>query len=545
MIIRYNERLKSNRSPDVPLRTVSVTCSPSAMEVHIKADLFDLGVPVNPEHVTLGERCGVTKASSEEFIIHTALTDCGTRYWLTADALVYTNMLVYAPVPSVDGVIRQEKTSVPVECAYRRRFGVDSVSVVPTWLPHLSAHSAEHTLHFALRLMSADWQVVRGGVYFLGDMINMEASVFAPLLELRVFVQDCVATTTRDTNSVPRYKFIQNGCFTDGQQTNSTSQFLPRIQSDKLHLQLHTFIFRQVHSAQIFISCSLKAELQSSSSSRACSYIQGSWRSADGDHSVCESCRTSDQFRQNDVERRNTQAGSAQMEPGELELGTPGSMWKNPEHADTHVQALQQEVLAGPLSLSSWRSEVSPSAVLEGVHITHIPSLKTKRLTAHALQGNVSTPGSEYQLTITEEKAEWESRVSTEREMGVSLVTPTPELHLTVTPLMFTTLEMTNTVFKTKSTAAAGIPTLTANMTNHLPFITPPHHHRPSPGNLLLLLRMAPHSQPKVLGGCCGWYHTDTLKMVADGLTCIVERLHLLKTIYAQVSFIIQWITSI
>ncbi|XP_034156802.2 uncharacterized protein LOC113528873 isoform X4 [Pangasianodon hypophthalmus] len=485
MIIRYNERLKSNRSPDVPLRTVSVTCSPSAMEVHIKADLFDLGVPVNPEHVTLGERCGVTKASSEEFIIHTALTDCGTRYWLTADALVYTNMLVYAPVPSVDGVIRQEKTSVPVECAYRRRFGVDSVSVVPTWLPHLSAHSAEHTLHFALRLMS------------------------------------------------------------DGQQTNSTSQFLPRIQSDKLHLQLHTFIFRQVHSAQIFISCSLKAELQSSSSSRACSYIQGSWRSADGDHSVCESCRTSDQFRQNDVERRNTQAGSAQMEPGELELGTPGSMWKNPEHADTHVQALQQEVLAGPLSLSSWRSEVSPSAVLEGVHITHIPSLKTKRLTAHALQGNVSTPGSEYQLTITEEKAEWESRVSTEREMGVSLVTPTPELHLTVTPLMFTTLEMTNTVFKTKSTAAAGIPTLTANMTNHLPFITPPHHHRPSPGNLLLLLRMAPHSQPKVLGGCCGWYHTDTLKMVADGLTCIVERLHLLKTIYAQVSFIIQWITSI
>lgn len=76
------ESLKSPRRPDVPLRTVSVTCSPSAMEVHVKADLFDLGVPVNPDHVTLGERCGVTKASSEEFIIHTPLTDCGTHYWV-------------------------------------------------------------------------------------------------------------------------------------------------------------------------------------------------------------------------------------------------------------------------------------------------------------------------------------------------------------------------------------------------------------------------------------------------------------------------------
>lgn len=48
-------------------------------------------------------------------------------------------------------------------------------------------------------------------MYFLGDVINIEVSVFAPLLELRVFAQDCVAMTTHDVNSVPRYKFIQNG----------------------------------------------------------------------------------------------------------------------------------------------------------------------------------------------------------------------------------------------------------------------------------------------------------------------------------------------
>lgn len=52
------------------------------MEVHVKANQFDLRVPVNPEHVRLGEHCGVTRASYEEFIIHTALTDCGTHYWV-------------------------------------------------------------------------------------------------------------------------------------------------------------------------------------------------------------------------------------------------------------------------------------------------------------------------------------------------------------------------------------------------------------------------------------------------------------------------------
>ncbi|KAF4072746.1 hypothetical protein AMELA_G00251130 [Ameiurus melas] len=455
--VSVTEHLKAPRSPELPLRTVSVTCSPSAMEVHIKADLFDLGGPVNPEHVTLGECCGVTKSSPEEFTIHTALTDCGTHYRLTGNTLIYTNTLVYAPVPSIHGVMRQEKMSVPVECVYRRRFGVDSVPVVPTWLPHLSAHSDGHTLHFTLYLMTTDWQAVRGGVYFLGDVINMEASVSSLPLELRVFVQDCVAMTTRDANSVPRYKFIQNGCFTDGQQASSTSRFLPRTQSDKLHLQLHTFIFRQVHSAQVFISCNLKADLQSSSSSRACSYIQGSWRSADGDHSVCESCQTSDQFRQkqNVADRQNnTQVGSVQMEPGEPELRTSGSMWKNPEHTDAHsVQALQQEVRVGPLSLSS-RRDVSPPVVLEGVHISHIPSVKTKWLMAHTLQGNVSTWGSENELAITEENVMWESGVSADREMGVPLLTPTSELHLTTTPPMFTTAEMVSTVFETKSTAA-------------------------------------------------------------------------------------------
>ncbi|KAM9440387.1 zona pellucida sperm-binding protein 3-like isoform 2-T2 [Clarias gariepinus] len=439
----------SPRRPGVSLRTVSVSCSPSAMEVRVKADLFNVGAPIDPEHVSVGECCGVTNVSSEEFIIHTTLTDCGTRYWMTSDSIIYTNILVYAPVPSAHGVTRQEKTSIPVECVYRRRFSVDSVSLVPAWLPHLSAHSAEHALHFTLHLMTTDWLAVREGVYFLGDVINMEASVFAPRLELQVFVQDCVATVNFEENSGPRYQFIQNGCFTDGQQTSSKSRFLPRIQSDKLRLQLHSFIFRQVHSAQIFISCSLKADLQSSSSSRACSYIQGSWGSADGDDSVCESCQTYNQFEQNVTESRNhRQAESLQMETGEPELRTSESEWTDPGHTDAHgVQALQQNVRVGPLSLSPWSSEVSPPAVLEGVHVSYVPPI---------MQGNAFRLASD--TRVREEKVGSGRGVPTEPDMGVSLATPTPEHRLTVTPLVFTSPETVSTVFETDFTSAVVTP---------------------------------------------------------------------------------------
>lgn len=46
-----------------------------------------------------------------------------------------------------------------------RRVGVDGVSVVPMWLPHLSSHAAEHSLHFTLQLMTSEWKNVWCGLY--------------------------------------------------------------------------------------------------------------------------------------------------------------------------------------------------------------------------------------------------------------------------------------------------------------------------------------------------------------------------------------------
>lgn len=57
-----------------------------------------------------------------------------------------------------------------------------------------------------------DWVTERSAThYFLGEMINIEASVLQfNHVPLRVFVDTCVATPVPDVNSVPRYSFIEH-----------------------------------------------------------------------------------------------------------------------------------------------------------------------------------------------------------------------------------------------------------------------------------------------------------------------------------------------
>ena len=60
--------------------------------------------------------------------------------------------------------------------------------------------------------LADDWSSQRpSNVYYLGDIINIEASVKVyNHVPLRVFVDSCVATRVADVNSVPRYSFIEN-----------------------------------------------------------------------------------------------------------------------------------------------------------------------------------------------------------------------------------------------------------------------------------------------------------------------------------------------
>ncbi|KAG2460364.1 ZP3 protein, partial [Polypterus senegalus] len=130
--------------------------------------------------------------------------------------IVYTFTLDYNPSP-IDGlpIVRTNPAVVQIECQYNRLHNVSSNALNPTWVPYTSTISAEDILGFSLVIMSSDWSGPSpSNTFFLGDLINLQASVDSTNHEpLRVFVDSCVATPASNA-SAPAYTFIGNNGWT-------------------------------------------------------------------------------------------------------------------------------------------------------------------------------------------------------------------------------------------------------------------------------------------------------------------------------------------
>uniref|UniRef100_A0A3Q3Q3M6 Zona pellucida sperm-binding protein 3 n=1 Tax=Monopterus albus TaxID=43700 RepID=A0A3Q3Q3M6_MONAL len=278
---------------DHKVKTLVVKCHEDSVEVVMKAHLFGPGWPVDPAHLRLGlvgaaqSQCRATVSGRGEYVIRAPLTDCGS---FTHNAVLYNNLLLYSPPPtSPRDRFHMEGAAIPVHCEYKR-------SLKPTWTPLISVRSAHLSLDFQLRLMTNDWSSERkSSVYFLDEMVNIEASVDHRRrhLPLRLYVNSCVATLSSDVTSYPRYPFVDHqGCFTDSKLNGSSSRFLTRFQDNHLQLQLQPFLFHQDHRRTIYMTCYLEAEPISNKDpeKKACSFTSGRWRSVDGDDHICVSC---------------------------------------------------------------------------------------------------------------------------------------------------------------------------------------------------------------------------------------------------------------
>ncbi|XP_045569606.1 zona pellucida sperm-binding protein 3-like [Salmo salar] len=206
------------------------------------------------------------------------LNSTKTKSPITEDSLIYTNLLRYTPRTTPDGVIRMVGAVIPIECHYERKYSLDSYSLQPTWIPFTATVSAEDTLQFSLKLMTSDWLYERGsGVYFLGDPINIEAPVR-------------VAHHTR----LRGICFIESdGCLTDSQLPGSRSGFMRRTQDNELGFHIDAFRFYQEDGAELYITCHLMAVPvmdHAEPSNKACSFIDGRWRSADENDLLCGHC---------------------------------------------------------------------------------------------------------------------------------------------------------------------------------------------------------------------------------------------------------------
>ncbi|KAK5859942.1 hypothetical protein PBY51_021458 [Eleginops maclovinus] len=284
-------------------RPIVVHCHPDSIRVVVQADMFDKGFKVDGRHLHLGlssvsegSACVAVPSGEAENTIQAFLGDCGTKLSSTKEKIIYSNVLVYSPEPSPDGLLRLDGATIPVECHYEKRYSLDAISLHPTWVPSVSTISAKDQIDFNLLLMTGDWQFERGShSYFLGDPIRFQVSaIMGNHMPLRVYVDHCVAESTPDAEDTLRYYFIEHyGCLTDAYLTNSKSHFLQRVEEHKLRFQVEAFRFYQAPSNQVYISCLVKAVpavLAVNSQNRACSVIDNRWRSVDGNDKECGNC---------------------------------------------------------------------------------------------------------------------------------------------------------------------------------------------------------------------------------------------------------------
>ncbi|CAM4549386.1 unnamed protein product [Leuciscus chuanchicus] len=284
------------RQPVTP-SSVAVQCGENRVLVEVQQDFFSNGQLIQPTGLSLGG-CPVVGQDPESrvLIFDYEFQNCISLLMMNEDELVYTFSLTYTPEALAGTPItRADGAIVGVQCHYQRLQNVSSDALRPTWFPYASTKAGEEVLLFSLKIMMDDWSYQRPSYsYFLGDVINIEASVYQyNHVPLRVFVDRCVATQVPDVNSLPRYSFIENhGCFVDAKTTASSSRFMPRSQVDKIHFQLEAFMFHEGNSLSIYITCILKATIASAPSDaqrKSCSFANG-WIAADGNDQVCGCC---------------------------------------------------------------------------------------------------------------------------------------------------------------------------------------------------------------------------------------------------------------
>ncbi|XP_072296582.1 zona pellucida sperm-binding protein 3-like [Eucyclogobius newberryi] len=292
------------QSPRASPRAVAVRCHPDSVEIVVQADMFNTGLLIDGGHLRLGLEeqgnplaCRAVQTEPTQFTIWAHLMDCGTvKHPPSEEKIVYSNVLVYAPKPSSDGLLRLDGVTIPIECHYNKFYSVNSFTLFPTWASFVLRTTAEGQMDFSLRLMTGDWQFERDShVYYVGDPIHFEASsILGNHKPLRIFVDHCVATVTHDAQAALRYDFIDHyGCLADAYLTNSSARFLSRTLDHRIQFQLDAFKFYQENTNQIYITCHLTAIpslVNVKSKHRACSLIANRWCSADGNDEDCRSC---------------------------------------------------------------------------------------------------------------------------------------------------------------------------------------------------------------------------------------------------------------
>ncbi|XP_029299249.1 zona pellucida sperm-binding protein 3 [Cottoperca gobio] len=291
-----NILLKATVPTIAPVKTrsqlVEVLCHVDRMYVRIRRDIFKSRDAF--KSLKLGT-CPVNQGTNDHYYFLYLLTNehCGFKYENNADYRVTSNVIRYQPTSAV---LREMPFVIAVQCNFPRLFHSYRAGFYPVLQGGSIFKVLQRRGSFALTLEDDSGKPITGvKTYTLGQPMYFAAKGFGRTGDVRLYVNKCFMTATKDSQSTSKHVVIDNhGCMVDS-KISSESKFLASTSKVVQRFSVAALIFKDQLSTksstqQLYMHCELSVgTLTPTLTSKACNYDAGSnkWKELYGDDSVC------------------------------------------------------------------------------------------------------------------------------------------------------------------------------------------------------------------------------------------------------------------
>ncbi|RMX56740.1 hypothetical protein pdam_00021207 [Pocillopora damicornis] len=234
---------------------VDIKCFKNYMSITLPKTLL-LGL--SREHVTLRDLNCVATETNTHYTLTTAFTDCGTTATFRKGAVVYSNTVLEIPVEGDAVVTRVREIEIPFSCYFKSSGDAISVGYKPDIRKLVVDEDGKG--NFSLNLdMFADEKFTlpyREEDYPVQikqkQDLCFRASVKSEDKNLSVLVENCFATSSKNTYLAAKYYLVKNGCCVD-----KTTKFVPTPKTEESRFSIEGFKFIADHPF-VFLHCQMR-----------------------------------------------------------------------------------------------------------------------------------------------------------------------------------------------------------------------------------------------------------------------------------------------
>ena len=172
-------------------------------------------------HVRLLNTSCQATATPTHYTLETPLTGCGTTSRHTAQAVVYSNMVVEMPYLDNDVITRVREVGIPFHCYYANDQVVSAVSFKASNRKLVFSENGQGNFSILLdmfpdeRFVAAYSKMDFPVGVVLRQRLYFQVSVESADQQLSIIADKCFATPTQDSSGQPQHEFIGGGYVND------------------------------------------------------------------------------------------------------------------------------------------------------------------------------------------------------------------------------------------------------------------------------------------------------------------------------------------